>query len=289
MFNSLWRWSACLALLTLALPCGWPQHRPTPTPTPIPDNIVQQVQRANEMFRQGQHDAAIALYRVALQQAPTFPEGHYRLGVALAANGQFLEAEESFKAALELDPNFTAAQNMLEKYAQDIQAARRTPTPTPAAPPPAAPGAAVDASSEARIAAAVPQLTEKEQRLVDELRAMPPASQKMVLWLLDWGFWAALLLEILVALAVGAVLGALFWLIGKSRGHAYSWCWAYGTFCCCLGFILVFLPPKVGRIIVGIMFVLCIISTIFSFTNYMSLDVDLVRRALENAPVQPLP
>ncbi|MBE7561172.1 tetratricopeptide repeat protein [bacterium] len=279
MCNVLRRSALLILFFVLVLPAGWGQRRPTPTPTPIPEGIVQQVERANQMFRQGQREEAIALYRVALQQAPTYVEGHYRLGVALAEAGRYLEAERAFQAVLELESDHTPARNMLEKYAQEIADAKRptpTPTPTPTAMPRAATGFVPPATGQ-------PKLTDKEQALVAQLRNLPDPSRQTMLWVLRVGFWIGWAVVLAVSLAIGAVLGLLFWLIGKNRGHTYPWCWMYGTFCACFGIVLVFLPTKVSHIIVGIMVLCALASMFFSWTEFAAIDVDLIQRALNDA------
>lgn len=265
--------------LALSASLGWSQHRPTPTPTPIPENVVEQVERANEMFRQGLRSEAISLYRMALEQAPTYVEGHYRLGVALATSGRYVEAEAAFGNALRLDPNHTPSQNMLEKYQSEIAAAHNpTPTPTPT-PVPAPPSQ--DTTETLPAAPSLPGLTDTEQVYADRLEMMPESAQQIVLWALRFGYLLAWLLCVVFALAFGAFWGLLFWLLGKSRGHTYPWCWMYGTFCSCFGFLLVFLPPKISHGIVGIMLLVSLVAAVLGWFQFSALDLEAIRQALE--------
>jgi|RhiMetdeSRZDD1v2_1073273.scaffolds.fasta_scaffold21697_3 tetratricopeptide (TPR) repeat protein len=57
---------------------------------------------------------AISLYRDGLAICPDDDVAHYELGRTLAAAGRLVEAENSFEAALKINPNFTDARKQLE-------------------------------------------------------------------------------------------------------------------------------------------------------------------------------
>ena len=59
---------------------------------------------ANQLFRQGKLDAAIAAYREAIAVNPGFPHAHHNLGEALVKAGRLDEAEVAFGRAVELNP-----------------------------------------------------------------------------------------------------------------------------------------------------------------------------------------
>jgi len=64
---------------------------------------------ANVMADQGELDAAIHEYRIALQAAPDYAEGWNNLGVALRRAGQVQDALLSHRQALSLRPDFPEA------------------------------------------------------------------------------------------------------------------------------------------------------------------------------------
>lgn len=59
-------------------------------------------------------EEAIRLYRQGLDICPDDDVAHYELGRALADTGRFGEAEQSFEAALKINPDFTDARRQLE-------------------------------------------------------------------------------------------------------------------------------------------------------------------------------
>ena len=63
----------------------------------------------------GNHAGAIAHYQRALQLDPGQAETHYDLGVTLARAGRMPEAIEQWKQALQLNPDYTDAQNALKQ------------------------------------------------------------------------------------------------------------------------------------------------------------------------------
>jgi tetratricopeptide (TPR) repeat protein len=62
---------------------------------------------------QGQLDAAIELYRHALQNAPDLVAGHYNLGHALQTQGRTADAVRSYEEALRRDENHAASRRNL--------------------------------------------------------------------------------------------------------------------------------------------------------------------------------
>jgi tetratricopeptide (TPR) repeat protein len=74
--------------------------------------------RAFRSFEQAQaakdRDQAIALYRKGLALCPDDDVAHYELGKLLLQAGKRAEARTAFEAALQLNPNFTAAREALD-------------------------------------------------------------------------------------------------------------------------------------------------------------------------------
>ena len=58
----------------------------------------------NALRLQGQHDAAIAAYRRAIELEPDHAETHNNLGVALQEAGRLDEAIAAYLRAIELEP-----------------------------------------------------------------------------------------------------------------------------------------------------------------------------------------
>ncbi len=61
----------------------------------------------------GRLDEAIGLYRRAIAQDPLSANSYHNLGYAFDANGDFVEAEQAFRKALELSPQLTATRAYL--------------------------------------------------------------------------------------------------------------------------------------------------------------------------------
>jgi tetratricopeptide (TPR) repeat protein len=73
-----------------------PQAPPRPGPSPYSTLI----QKGDNAYLARDFDGAIALYRQEVQKNPNAALGHYRLGEAELAKGNFAEAEESWQTAL---------------------------------------------------------------------------------------------------------------------------------------------------------------------------------------------
>lgn len=59
-------------------------------------------------------DQAVSLYRQGLAICPDDDVAHYELGRALAAAGNFAEAEREFESALRINPGFADARRQLD-------------------------------------------------------------------------------------------------------------------------------------------------------------------------------
>jgi tetratricopeptide (TPR) repeat protein len=66
-------------------------------------------------MEQGHYDEAIRLFRQALQISPALVLVRFNLAVALTRTGKPLEARSVLEKALEFDPSFTAARDLLNK------------------------------------------------------------------------------------------------------------------------------------------------------------------------------
>lgn len=86
-----------------------PSASPPPaTPRPGPSPYSSTVQKGDSAYIARDFDAAIAAYRQEIEKHPNGALGHYRMGEAELAKGNFAEAEESWQTALrfaEKDPH----------------------------------------------------------------------------------------------------------------------------------------------------------------------------------------
>jgi Flp pilus assembly protein TadD len=59
------------------------------------------------LLNAGDLDGAISQFRAAIDEAPSYPQAHYQLGMALQRKGDNEGAAEEFKKAAALDPRLT--------------------------------------------------------------------------------------------------------------------------------------------------------------------------------------
>jgi tetratricopeptide (TPR) repeat protein len=78
-----------------------------------PEQVVARVTLGNLYLREHAFDAARAAYREARQRQPLMPEVYYLQGVVLRKLGLLERAEEAFRQALFLQPDFWCAALML--------------------------------------------------------------------------------------------------------------------------------------------------------------------------------
>ncbi|HTQ03964.1 MAG TPA: tetratricopeptide repeat protein [Polyangiaceae bacterium] len=85
-----------------------PSSPPAAVPRPGPSPYSPTVQKGDSAYIARDFDGAIAAYRQEIEKNPNGPLGHYRMGEAELAKGNFAEAEESWQTALrfaEKDPH----------------------------------------------------------------------------------------------------------------------------------------------------------------------------------------
>ncbi len=80
------------------------------TPPPVPGSPADLVQRGEKLSREGQQDAALALYRQALDKSPAMYEAHLEAGIALDLKGDYAAARAHLTQAIELAPTADKAQ-----------------------------------------------------------------------------------------------------------------------------------------------------------------------------------
>jgi Flp pilus assembly protein TadD len=73
------------------------------------DEITPAFNAAAELARQGKNDEAEAAYKALLVKAPMIPEIHLNLGFLYRQKKDWAAAEEAYKKALELRPNYSEA------------------------------------------------------------------------------------------------------------------------------------------------------------------------------------
>jgi small glutamine-rich tetratricopeptide repeat-containing protein alpha len=69
-------------------------------------NLVEMEKRALEAQRAGQYESAIRLWREIIEIVPNWEHGyaHYYLADCYTRTGQFDEAEQAYRRAIELEP-----------------------------------------------------------------------------------------------------------------------------------------------------------------------------------------
>jgi Ca-activated chloride channel family protein len=86
--------------------------------------VLTNVERGNRLFRAGEYEEAVAVYRSVLESGDDSPVLRYNLGTALLRLGRYAEAEEHLRAALDaVDP--TTRQwvyyNLGQRYLEDAR------------------------------------------------------------------------------------------------------------------------------------------------------------------------
>jgi len=92
-------------VLTLLTSFVWAQQ----TPAPFAPDLVKQGQKLNS---EGKQDEALALYQQALALSPNLYEAHLNSGIALDLNGNYADAREHFRKAIELAPAESKQQSL---------------------------------------------------------------------------------------------------------------------------------------------------------------------------------
>jgi tetratricopeptide (TPR) repeat protein len=85
-------------------------QQPAPAHAPAPGSPADLVQQGEKLSREGKLDAALALYRQALDKSPDLYEAHLAEGMALDLKGDYTEAHEHFTKAIEVAPADSKAQ-----------------------------------------------------------------------------------------------------------------------------------------------------------------------------------
>lgn len=94
-----------LLVLALLTSFCWAQQ----TPAPSAPDLVKQGQKLNS---EGKQDEALALYREALKMSPNLYEAHLNSGIALDLKGNYADAREHFRKAIELAPSESKQQSL---------------------------------------------------------------------------------------------------------------------------------------------------------------------------------
>jgi tetratricopeptide (TPR) repeat protein len=84
-----------------------------PTLMPTAATAEEFLKEGLRYYQQGNHPAAIAAYKNALQLSPDFATAHYNLGLAYKGAKQFAEAAAAFRSATKADTNKIKAWYML--------------------------------------------------------------------------------------------------------------------------------------------------------------------------------
>lgn len=98
--------SAALYVNQVVVPATPPLFIPTPTPTRSPESFISE---AEKYYADGKFLQAISSYRAAIQADPQNPANHLALARVLIFNGEYEEATTSAENALLLNPNNSVA------------------------------------------------------------------------------------------------------------------------------------------------------------------------------------
>jgi tetratricopeptide (TPR) repeat protein len=79
-----------------------------------PDNIITHGRLGLALAGVKKFDEAIEQFQIVLKAAPEDLEMHCNVGILLAAQGKTDEAIQAYRRALEIDPNYTKARNLLK-------------------------------------------------------------------------------------------------------------------------------------------------------------------------------
>ncbi len=90
------------AVLGMAL--VMPGAERTPAPAAQAVDPLELVKQARKLNSEGEQDAALALYRRALERSPDLFDAHLGAGVALDLKGNYKEARQHFSKAIEVAP-----------------------------------------------------------------------------------------------------------------------------------------------------------------------------------------
>jgi type IV pilus assembly protein PilF len=101
-----WRWVAALALPLLLAACATPGIEPSTGPD---DSDADRRARARfelalAYFTQGQYQTALDEIRQSIAAKPSYAAAHNLRGLILSSMGSNVQAEESFRRAVQLDP-----------------------------------------------------------------------------------------------------------------------------------------------------------------------------------------
>jgi tetratricopeptide (TPR) repeat protein len=88
------------SLILLAAVC-FAQQPASVAPPGSPEDLVQQ---GTKLTRDGKLDEALGMYRQALDKSPDLYEAHFETGVVLDLKGDYSEAREHFKKAIDVAP-----------------------------------------------------------------------------------------------------------------------------------------------------------------------------------------
>lgn len=102
-------------------------QQPAQAPPPAPGSPEDLVQQGQKLSREGKQDEALALYRQAMEKAPTLYEAHLAAGSALDLKGDYAEAREHLSKAIALatpDSKAQVLRSMAFSYAFEGNAAK---------------------------------------------------------------------------------------------------------------------------------------------------------------------
>src|SRR3954462_2054763 len=93
------------AISAVVLLCGAAIARAAAQDPAAANDPLELVKQARKLNSEGKQDAALAIYRQALERSPDLFDAHLGVGIVLDLQGNYKEARQHFARAIEVAPD----------------------------------------------------------------------------------------------------------------------------------------------------------------------------------------